>query len=80
MRRLASSVTADEPTTLQVRAVDEGRWGERAAWGDAEVMAALVRQMMAECRARLAAEDAGRDLARDGQAAELDVDKRLAAD
>ena len=34
-------------------------------------MAALVRQIMAHCRARLAAEDAARELARDEQAAGL---------
>ena len=60
--------------------MDECTRTREAVWGDAEARAAVVRWLMAECRARLAAEDAARDLARGGQAAEVDVDKRLAAD
>ena len=39
--------------------------------GDHVALAALVRQMMAECRARLALEDAARERARDEPAAGL---------
>ena len=35
--------------------MDEGMRRERAVWGDTEALAALVRQIMAGCRARLAA-------------------------
>ena len=40
--------------------MDERRRAEDAVWGDVEARAALVRWLMAECRARLAAEDAAR--------------------
>ena len=50
--------------------MDQGGRGERALWGDAEALATLVRQIMADCWARLAAEDAARDLAHAGQEAE----------
>ena len=44
------------------------RYGARDTPGAGEVLAGIVRGLMAECRARLAAEDAARDLAGDGQA------------
>ncbi len=40
------------------RAMDADTQDWRVVWGDTEVMAAMVRQLMAECRARRAAEDA----------------------
>ena len=46
--------------------MDEGTRDERRAWGDAEGLAAYVRWLMAECRARLAAEDTTPVLAHDG--------------
>ena len=54
--------------------------GERALRVDAETPAAYVREIMAECRARLAAEDAARERARAGQQAEEDVVERPATD
>ncbi len=60
--------------------MDEGARDERRAWGDAEGLAAYVRWLMAECRARLAAEDAARVLAHDGQEAEGNLAERPAAD
>ncbi len=54
--------------------------GERGASDTSLVLAALVRDLMAECRARLAAEDAAGELVRDGQVAELGVVEQLAVD
>ena len=56
------------------------RSGESCAPGTNEVLSAMVRQVMADCRARLAAEDAARELVGDGQEAEGDVVERAAAD
>jgi hypothetical protein len=44
--------------------------GERGTPGAHEALAAYVRWLMADCRARLAAEDATRELVRVGQEAE----------
>ena len=54
--------------------------GERGAPDTSLVLAAMVRDLMAECRARLAAEDAARQLAGDEQEAERDLAERPAAD
>ena len=43
-------------------------------------MAALVRQLMAHCRAPLAAEDAAREVARDGQGAAGRAGEQAVAD
>ena len=53
--------------------------GEGDTPGTNEALAALLRQMMAECRARLAAEDAAREAVPDGQEAERGVVERPAA-
>ncbi len=57
---------------------------ERPAGGHGEedhvALAALVRQMMADCRARLAAEDAAHEVVHPQQVAEGDMGERRAAD
>ena len=56
------------------------RPGSMTADEEHQLVAALVRQIMAESRARLAAEDAARELVRNGRAAEHGVVERPAAD
>ncbi len=60
--------------------MDEGARDEHRAWGDAVGLAAYVRWLMADCRARLAAEDAAPVLAHDGQEAEGGLTERSVAD
>ncbi len=60
--------------------MDEGARDERRAWGDAEELATYVRWLMAECWARLAAEDESSVLAHDRQEAKGSLAERPAAD
>ncbi len=60
--------------------MDERARAERTIWGDAEARATVVRWLMAECRARLAAEDAARAVADNEQATAGDLVEQPPAD
>ncbi len=82
-RQTVRGVPAEGGDTVRMQQTEQGthqRWAGVTGDEGHEAFAALVRQLMADCRARLAAEDGARELARDGQEAAAGVVERPAAD